>query len=100
MPVAPTGATPPATPPAMPVAPPPATSPAVPAEPIEPDAQAHGRHAEHAPDDALEAEVARYREALRAGTICRKCGEANPPGSRFCADCGADLPVDDVQEFA
>ncbi|HEY8484100.1 MAG TPA: hypothetical protein VIL13_05765 [Longimicrobiales bacterium] len=44
------------------------------------------------PDDAaLEAEVARYREALRAGTICRRCRYANPGGSRFCADCGRRL---------
>lgn len=49
--------------------------------------------------DSLERDVARYREALRAGTICRKCGEANPPESRFCGDCGAALPLTESQEF-
>ena len=34
---------------------------------------------------------ARYREALRAGTVCEHCTFANPPGSRFCADCGRRL---------
>jgi ribosomal protein L40E len=86
--------------PATPVAPTGATAPDVPAEPTVPDAQAQSRQAAPAPGDPVEAEVARYREALRAGTICRKCGEANPPGSRFCADCGADLPVEDADEFA
>jgi hypothetical protein len=41
--------------------------------------------------DALETAVARYREALRAGTVCVRCVFANPPGSRFCADCGRPL---------
>lgn len=40
------------------------------------------------PDERLEARVRLYREALRAGTICGRCLRANPPGSRFCADCG------------
>jgi hypothetical protein len=44
-----------------------------------------------AKDRALAAEVARYRTALRAGTVCKRCKEANPPGSRFCADCGRAL---------
>jgi ribosomal protein L40E len=91
--------------PATPVAPTGATVPDAPAEPAVPDARAQSRpEAAGSPDalerdDALEHDVARYRAALRAGTICRKCGEANPPGSRFCADCGSDLPVDDAQEF-
>jgi hypothetical protein len=42
-------------------------------------------------DEALEAEIARYREALRAGTLCRRCGEPNPAGARFCANCGRRL---------
>lgn len=54
---------------------------------------------EPADEDRLEAEVARYRAALRAGTICRKCGEANAPESRFCADCGAALPLTESHEF-
>lgn len=40
---------------------------------------------------ALEAEVAYYRSAVRAHTACRRCGLANPPGSRFCAECGRSL---------
>jgi hypothetical protein len=39
----------------------------------------------------LEAEVARYRQAIRAGALCRRCHEANPRGSRFCAECGRRL---------
>src|SRR5688572_20604408 len=41
----------------------------------------------HAGDDMIEREVLRYREALRAGTLCARCGQANPPGSAYCADC-------------
>ncbi|MBI4410190.1 MAG: zinc ribbon domain-containing protein [Gemmatimonadetes bacterium] len=41
----------------------------------------------------LEEEVRRYREALRAGTICPRCRNANPAGSRFCAECGRRLPA-------
>nr|PZN90820.1 MAG: hypothetical protein DIU52_06280 [bacterium] len=44
-------------------------------------------------DGLLEAEIARYREALRAGTVCEHCTFANPPGSRYCADCGRRLPA-------
>lgn len=40
---------------------------------------------------ALAAEVERYRAALRAGTACRRCCFANPPGSRYCAECGRRL---------
>jgi hypothetical protein len=40
---------------------------------------------------ALEEEVSRYRAALRSGSLCRRCGEANPGGSRFCAECGRAL---------
>jgi hypothetical protein len=42
-------------------------------------------------DASLEAEVVRYRAALRSGSLCRRCGEANPGGSRFCAACGRAL---------
>lgn len=42
-------------------------------------------------DDAIDAAVARYRDAIRAGTLCGRCRFANPEGSRFCADCGAAL---------
>jgi hypothetical protein len=55
--------------------------------------------AEAAGADDVEPEVARYRAALRAGTLCRKCGQANPEGSVFCADCGTRLPLADAREF-
>jgi hypothetical protein len=41
----------------------------------------------------VEAEVTRYRTAIRAGTLCRRCGRANPEGSFFCAECGRRLPA-------
>jgi len=41
--------------------------------------------------ETLEADVLRYREALRAGTICTRCAQANPAGSHFCMDCGRKL---------
>jgi hypothetical protein len=74
--------------PATPMAP---VAPAAPAAPTDPPADRG--------DEAVEREVARYRAALRAGTICRKCGEANGAGSRFCADCGAALPLAEAEEF-
>lgn len=43
-------------------------------------------------DDWLDREVERYREAVRAGTVCGSCRFANPAGSRYCADCGRRLP--------
>lgn len=49
--------------------------------------------------DAIEAEVLRYREAVRAGTVCRKCGQANPADSLYCFECGARLPLADAREF-
>lgn len=43
-------------------------------------------------DDAdLDADVARYRAALRDGTVCARCIEANPRGSRYCMRCGRRL---------
>jgi ribosomal protein L40E len=50
-------------------------------------------------DDPIEAEIMRYREAVRAGTVCRKCGQANPTDSLYCFDCGARLPLADAKEF-
>lgn len=32
--------------------------------------------------------IEEYRRALRQGTVCRRCGRANPEESRFCAECG------------
>lgn len=40
---------------------------------------------------ALDADVERYRQALAAGTVCGRCRFANPPGSRYCAECGREL---------
>lgn len=39
----------------------------------------------------LESDLERYRLALREDTLCRHCRAANPPGSRFCAECGREL---------
>lgn len=50
-------------------------------------------------EEDVEAEVLRYREAVRAGTVCRKCGQANPAGSAYCYECGSRLPLADAQEF-
>jgi hypothetical protein len=50
------------------------------------------------PDD-IELEVSRYRTALRAGTVCSKCGQANPAESSFCFECGAQLPLKEAREF-
>jgi hypothetical protein len=41
--------------------------------------------------DALDVDLARYREALRAGTVCPRCRQANVPESRFCSECGREL---------
>lgn len=50
-------------------------------------------------DDELELEVKRYRAAVRAHTVCSKCGQANPADSSFCFECGAALPRADAREF-
>lgn len=43
-------------------------------------------------DDAeLEADIQRYRKALKAGTVCPRCRHANAADARFCTDCGRDL---------
>jgi cytochrome c-type biogenesis protein CcmI len=39
----------------------------------------------------VEREIARIREGLRSGSACDRCGHLNPPGSKFCARCGASL---------
>jgi ribosomal protein L40E len=48
---------------------------------------------------ALEAEILRYRAAVRAGSVCRKCGQANPAGSAYCYECGSRLPLADAKEY-
>ena len=40
---------------------------------------------------ALDADVERYRQALAGGTVCARCQFPNPPGSRFCAECGREV---------
>ena len=49
--------------------------------------------------DSVEDEVARYRVALRANTLCGRCGQANPADAKFCYECGRRLPVLDAEEF-
>ncbi len=42
--------------------------------------------------EALEAEIAAVREALREGAVCPTCAHPNPRGARFCESCGSALP--------
>jgi uncharacterized OB-fold protein len=39
----------------------------------------------------LDADLRRYRNAVRAGTACEHCRTANRPESRFCMECGREL---------
>lgn len=39
----------------------------------------------------LDADIRRYRDAVAADTVCARCRAANPPGSRFCTECGREL---------
>lgn len=50
--------------------------------------------------DDLEREIAAYRAALRAGTLCDRCGSANPEVARFCAACGRHLESERGEEAA
>jgi hypothetical protein len=50
-------------------------------------------------EERIEREVRRYRTALRAGTLCTECGQANPASSAFCYECGRRLPQADAREF-
>jgi hypothetical protein len=68
--------------------------PATPMAPIAPPSE----HPHHEPDE-IEREVLRYREGLRAGTVCMKCGAASPAESAYCGDCGKRLPLVDAREF-
>jgi ribosomal protein L40E len=56
-------------------------------------ARTGGRAGADRPSEAVEAEIAALRAALREGAVCRECGTPNPPGSRFCGECGSALPV-------
>ncbi len=49
-------------------------------------------------DSATEEEILRYREALRARTICGYCSTANPPGSKYCKECGERLKAEDARQ--
>ncbi len=44
-------------------------------------------------DDAadLDQDIRRYRDAVTHGTVCGRCRAANPPGSKFCGECGRPL---------
>ncbi len=48
------------------------------------------------PDEYVREEVQLYRDALRAGTVCDRCLQANPDGSRFCSACGRQLGKEPV----
>lgn len=48
----------------------------------------HGRYTDR---KAFDADLRRYRESLREGTLCRRCRTPNPAGSRFCGECGRAL---------
>jgi hypothetical protein len=53
-----------------------------------------------ATDEAtVEQEILRYRAALRSDGVCKRCGQANPDGSRYCYECGRSLPARDREEF-
>ena len=42
-------------------------------------------------EEALNEQVARYREAIQRGTLCERCLSANAPASKFCGECGRAL---------
>ena len=50
-------------------------------------------------DATVEEDIARYRAALRADTVCARCGQANPGDARYCYECGRTLPRMDAEEF-
>lgn len=50
--------------------------------------------------DDLEREIAAYRAALRAGTLCDHCGSANVQEALFCATCGKRLESERREEAA
>ena len=56
----------------------------------EPDGSPPGRAPDTTEGD-LEREIAAYRIALRAGTLCDRCGSANVEEALFCATCGRQL---------
>jgi len=42
--------------------------------------------------DEAKAEIERLNAAEKGGIVCSSCGKANPPGTKFCRECGAKLP--------
>ncbi len=54
--------------------------------------------APYAQEDDLEREIAAYRVALRAGTLCDRCGSANVAEALFCATCGKSLESEREEE--
>jgi ribosomal protein L40E len=60
-----------------------------------------GRHtpADGGAELPVEDEIARYRTAVRADTLCSRCGQANPADAKYCHECGRSLPRVDAQEF-
>ena len=42
-------------------------------------------------EQALDQQVAKYRAALKGGTVCEGCLTANPVASKFCGECGRPL---------
>jgi hypothetical protein len=48
----------------------------------------------------LEREIAAYRIALRAGTLCDRCGSANVAEALFCGTCGKRLEPEREGETA
>jgi hypothetical protein len=55
------------------------------------EADRSGSQEEYDAAGDLEAEIARVRSGLEAGTTCSECGYSNDEGSRFCSACGAAL---------
>lgn len=56
--------------------------------------------AAHRVEDDLEREIATYRIALRSGTLCHGCGNANVAEALFCATCGTRLESEREEEAA
>lgn len=50
--------------------------------------------------DDLEREIAAYRTALRAGTLCDRCGSPNVGAALFCGSCGMRLEKERGEEAA
>jgi hypothetical protein len=54
-------------------------------------ARGDAKPGERLSEEALNEQVARYRTAIKKGTLCERCLAANSAGSRYCSDCGAAL---------